>query len=122
LTTPAPAPTPRAFPQRSLAALGRLAWLKVLVSDLSRSPRDVLLPPVPSRARRFTSSSCSTGRIEVVRPPGHGPRIHRDTLAQQARLAASVMPLAAFATLILANPAARHPEMGIDQSVVVVST
>ena len=79
LTTPAPASALRAFLRRSLAVLGRLAWLEVLRVRFLSPPRDVLLPPVPSRrwlrilvrpahisVSPFASSPCSTIRICVV--------------------------------------------------------
>ena len=49
LRPPPPASTPRACLQRSLAASGRPAWLEVLQVRFLSPPRDVLLPPVPSR-------------------------------------------------------------------------
>ena len=91
MTTPAPASTPRAFLQRSLAALGRFALARGPCVDFSR-PREmlyscpshhadlavsILVQTAHISARRLSSSSCSTARIEIVRPRGHGQRIHR---------------------------------------------
>jgi hypothetical protein len=43
-------------------------------ADLSVS---ILVQTAHISARRLSSSSCSTARIEIVRPRGHGQRIHR---------------------------------------------
>src|SRR3984957_8855265 len=87
LTTPAPASTPRAFLRRSLAVLGRLAWLEVLRVRFLSPPRDVLLPPVPSRRWlrilvRTTRSYqreplCLKLLLDNSNLRGHGQRIQR---------------------------------------------
>jgi hypothetical protein len=76
LTIPRPASTPRACLQRSLAALGRLAWLEVLVPmsltpERCPAPARPITPMVKNSLQsahisvsRLCSSSCSMNRIE----------------------------------------------------------
>ena len=104
LTIPAPASTPRACLQRSLAALGRLAWLEVLVS-MSLAPERCPTPARPITPMvKNSSTNCSYQReppwlkvllkirIEGYSPSRRGRRIGFAAKAQAARAESWIAP------------------------------